>query len=63
MAKCDFCKKSIPRGTGKIYVKKDGKVLDFCSTKCEKNMIGLKRKARTTKWTGEYQAVKKGIKQ
>lgn len=63
MAKCDFCKKGIPRGTGKIYVKKDGKILDFCSTKCEKNMLALNRKPRTTKWSGEYQAVKKGTKQ
>ncbi len=63
MAKCDFCKVSIPKGTGKMYVKTDGKILDFCSTKCEKNMLKLNRKSRTTKWTGEYQAVKKGLKQ
>ena len=63
MAKCDFCKQHIGKGTGKIYVKKDGKTFDFCSNKCEKNMIKLKRKPRTTKWTGEYQDVKKGTKQ
>jgi len=44
MARCDFCKQQIPRGTGKIYVKKDGKKFDFCSSKCEKNMIQLGRK-------------------
>lgn len=63
MAKCDFCGEHISKGTGKIFVKKDGKVLDFCSNKCEKNMLVLKRKPRTTKWTNEYQEVKKGTKQ
>jgi len=63
MAKCDFCGNNIPKGTGKMYVKKDGKILYFCSTKCEKNMLVLKRKPRTTRWTNEFSAVKKGAKQ
>lgn len=50
-------------GTGKKYVQKDGKILDFCSNKCEKNLLVLRRKPRTTTWTNEYQAVKKGVKQ
>ncbi len=49
-------------GTGKLFVRKDGKVFDFCSSKCEKNMLKLKRKPRTTKWTQEYADVKKGLK-
>ncbi|MCC7574904.1 50S ribosomal protein L24e [Candidatus Woesearchaeota archaeon] len=61
--KCDFCKESIPKGTGKKFVKNDGKLFDFCSSKCEKNMFKLKRKSRTTKWTEEYHSVKKGTKQ
>jgi large subunit ribosomal protein L24e len=44
MARCDYCKNSIPRGTGKMYIKKDGRKLDFCSNKCEKNMLKLHRK-------------------
>jgi large subunit ribosomal protein L24e len=62
MARCDFCKKHIEPGTGKKYVQKDGKVLDFCSTKCEKNLLKLKRKPRQTRWTKEYQTIKKGAK-
>jgi large subunit ribosomal protein L24e len=62
MTICDFCKKSIPAGTGKKYVMKSGKIIDFCSNKCEKNMLKLGRKARTTKWTGEYHRVKSGTK-
>ena len=54
MVKCNFCNKSIPRGTGKMIVKIDGKVLNMCSMKCEKNMTKLKRKAIETRWSGQY---------
>ncbi len=59
MALCSFCGKNIPRGTGKMYIKKDGKLFYFCSSKCEKNMIVLKRKPRTTRWTGLFHKLKK----
>ena len=48
--KCNFCGKEIEKGTGKTYVRKDGSVLYFCSGKCEKNMVKLKRKPRKFKW-------------
>ncbi len=54
MVNCSFCGNEIERGTGKIYVKLDGKILNFCSMKCEKNQIKLKRKARKQKWTKKY---------
>ena len=54
MAICSFCGETIKKGTGKIYVKKDGKILYFCSNKCEKNMLKLKRKSIKTKWTKFY---------
>ena len=50
MAKCSFCKNIIKPGTGKMFVKKDGKVLWFCKMKCEKNMLKLKRKPQNVKW-------------
>ena len=59
MAKCSFCGYAIERGTGKIYVKSDGKVLPFCSMKCEKNSIKLGRKPRKLKWTAFYEKGKK----
>ncbi|MCK9323112.1 MAG: 50S ribosomal protein L24e [Candidatus Methanomethylophilaceae archaeon] len=49
--KCSFCGSEIEPGTGKMYVKKDGTVYNFDSNKCYKNMILLKRVARTTAWT------------
>ena len=62
MAKCSFCGTNIAPGTGKMYVKADGKIFYFCSMKCEKNLLKLGHKSRTTKWAEEYQKVKKGAK-
>ncbi len=59
---CTFCGKSIPLGTGKMYVKVDGRVFYFCSNKCEKNMIKLNRIPRNTRWTAEHARQKAGIK-
>ncbi|MBR9690851.1 50S ribosomal protein L24e [Candidatus Woesearchaeota archaeon] len=58
--KCSFCRNEIEKSTGKMYVKADGKIFYFCSGRCEKNMLKLKRKPRETKWTQEYQDIKKG---
>jgi large subunit ribosomal protein L24e len=51
MAKCNFCGENIKKGTGKIYVEITGKALNFCSSKCEKNLLKLKRNPRKFKWT------------
>jgi len=55
---CSFCGQEISPGTGKIYVTKQGKLFHFCSNKCEKNLLKLKRKPRTVKWTKDYRAEK-----
>lgn len=52
MHKCSFCKKDITPGTGVMLVKKDGKTLFFCSSKCERNLLKLKRKPQNQKWAG-----------
>ena len=54
MVKCSFCRDSITPGTGKIFAMNDGKILHFCSNKCEKNNFKLGRKARFLKWTGAF---------
>jgi len=51
---CSFCGYEIEPGTGKMYVRRDGRVFYFCSGKCEKNMLKLRRKARKLKWTKHY---------
>lgn len=60
--KCSFCGETLKPGTGKMYVKKDGKVFYFCSMKCQKNMINLKRKPRVVKWTKAFREEKEAGK-
>ena len=55
---CTFCGATIEPGTGKMYVKKDGTIFNFCSNKCYKNMIELKRVPRTTAWTAKAKVEK-----
>ena len=62
MVKCSFCNKSIVKGTGKLFIKKTGKMFYFCSNKCEKNMFKLGRKADNLKWTKPKKAKKKETK-
>lgn len=59
MAKCSFCKSSIEPGTGKMYVQNDGRILHFCTSKCENNQLKLHRVARTLKWTKAWIKTKK----
>ncbi len=59
---CSFCGRMLEQGTGKMFVKMDGSVLYFCSMKCEKNMLKLKRSPRRTKWTKIAAKEKKAIK-
>lgn len=51
MPNCVFCDNPIPKGTGLLYVKKDGTLYSFCSGKCKKNTLNLSREGRRQKWT------------
>jgi large subunit ribosomal protein L24e len=51
---CSFCGKEIEPGTGTMFVKKDGTVFLFCTNKCSKNMIDMKRVPRRVTWTRAY---------
>jgi len=50
MPDCSFCKKKMEKGTGKMFVYRDGSVLYFCSSKCDRNMMNLDRTARKMRW-------------
>lgn len=50
MPKCSFCSKNVDPGTGKILIQNGGKIMHFCSSKCEKNKIKLGRDPRNFKW-------------
>ena len=55
---CTFCGDEIEPGTGKMYIKKDGVVYNFCSSKCYKNLVILGRVPRRTTWTRYYEREK-----
>ena len=50
MMNCSFCGKEIEKGTGVMFVRNDGKIFYFDSSKCEKNMLKLKREPSRVKW-------------
>lgn len=51
MVNCSFCDSAMLKGTGHLYVKKDGTLFNFCSSKCKKNALVLGREGRRQKWT------------
>jgi len=55
---CTFCGDEIEPGTGRMYIKKDGVVYNFCSSKCFKNLVILGRVPRRTTWTRYYEREK-----
>ena len=60
MANCSFCKGELERGTGKMFVRRDGTSLYFCSSKCERNMMNLGRAPRKMLWLTKKQGKRKG---
>jgi large subunit ribosomal protein L24e len=62
MAKCSFCENQLVKGTGLLFAKKDGTAFFFCSSKCQKNSLKLKRSPFSAKWTGTYQKEKQADK-
>ncbi|MBR9707118.1 MAG: 50S ribosomal protein L24e [Candidatus Diapherotrites archaeon] len=55
MVKCSFCKSDLEKGTGLAVVSAIGKVQYFCSSKCERNALKLKRNPRKVKWVRKAQ--------
>ncbi|MEM5801992.1 MAG: 50S ribosomal protein L24e [Candidatus Aenigmatarchaeota archaeon] len=47
--KCSFCGKTIPKGSGKMFVKNDGSILYFDKSKCEKYYF-MGKNPRKLKW-------------
>lgn len=48
--KCSYCGGNVGEGNAILFVKNDGKVFTFCSSKCEKS-FRMKRDPRGKKWT------------
>src|SRR5512136_1442164 len=58
---CSFCGNEIEPGTGKMFIKKDGTVFVFCSSKCQLNMLKLGRVPRWTPWTQAFRRAKGAV--
>lgn len=53
MVKCSFCSDNVPEGKGNMFVKTDGRIFQFCNSKCQKNWK-LGRLGKNVKWTKAY---------
>ncbi|HVL88004.1 MAG TPA: 50S ribosomal protein L24e [Candidatus Thermoplasmatota archaeon] len=51
---CAFCGTVIEPGTGRLFVRRDGTRHNFCTEKCQKNLLKLRRIPRNIKWTRAY---------
>ncbi|MHA2272179.1 MAG: 50S ribosomal protein L24e [Candidatus Hodarchaeales archaeon] len=51
---CNFCGHEIEPGTGSMYVR-GNQVLIFCSRRCRRSLIEMKRDPRRWKWTKKYE--------
>ncbi|MEM2866440.1 MAG: 50S ribosomal protein L24e [Candidatus Hadarchaeales archaeon] len=51
--RCSFCGGKVAPGTGTMFVRRDGSLLYFCSSKCERN-FKLGRRPDWTRWTEKY---------
>jgi len=60
MPNCSFCSNPVTKGTGVLFVKKDGTLFYFCSSKCRKNTLSLRREGRRQKWTMASRNFKEG---
>jgi len=54
MVKCVFCGEEGQYFKGMHLIKNDGSVNYFCSSKCRKNTLKLKRDKRRLKWASAY---------
>jgi large subunit ribosomal protein L24e len=51
---CSFCGEAIVPSRGITYIRNDGVIQYFCSSKCRKNTLFLKRDPRKYKWTKKF---------
>ncbi|HKM50223.1 MAG: 50S ribosomal protein L24e [Candidatus Bathyarchaeia archaeon] len=57
---CSFCGKGFPQATGMMFIKNDGSILYFCSSKCRKSLMVYRRDPRKLKWTLYYGKKERG---
>ncbi|MEB3773914.1 MAG: 50S ribosomal protein L24e [Desulfurococcales archaeon] len=47
---CSYCGRRIEPGTGLMFVTRRGDILWFCSSKCYKNFMKLRRRPDRQEW-------------
>ena len=50
MPRCSFCKQNYEFPRGLTLILNDGNILYFCSSKCRKNQLKLKRDNKKVNW-------------
>jgi large subunit ribosomal protein L24e len=45
--KCSFCQTEIEKGTGTMYVRKNGAIKYYCTNRCLKSEVRFRMKPRT----------------
>ncbi len=58
MVKCVFCGREEDEFKGTFLFKNDGSTHYYCSSKCRKNQIKLKRDKRKVRWTESFHLVR-----
>ncbi|MDP1729157.1 MAG: 50S ribosomal protein L24e [archaeon] len=50
MPRCSFCKQNYEFPYGLSLILNDGNIMYFCSSKCRKNAVNLKRDSKKVNW-------------
>lgn len=58
MVKCIFCGSEAHSHQGVHVLNNDGSISFFCSSKCRKSSLNLKRDKRNFKWTEAYRVAR-----
>jgi large subunit ribosomal protein L24e len=61
MPRCSFCKKNYEFPRGLSLVLNDGNILYYCSSKCRKNMLKLRRDNKKVNWIRKDKSVEKEL--
>jgi large subunit ribosomal protein L24e len=56
MPRCSFCKQNYEFPRGLTLILNDGNILYFCSSKCRKNQLFMKRDNKKVNWVRKAEA-------
>lgn len=56
--KCSTCKSNVLKGSGKMFVRNDGRIFYFCGSKCQRNWR-MGREGKKLKWAASEKKAKK----